>query len=197
MRSIFFTWSSPVCQPVQQYKPYLQLSIDCAGGQIKRTKEQPVPDMDFLVYFKVGMIHFGSSPKPGGNSAWRIDGVVAVILPHSFVWNSLRAFSAEHAESTHSWPAQFAFCWAQCQQRGGCDHRSLFILQTSCSLCHGFYYLDPVKIQLCPLSHVYCDWSCNFCGCSQSAKKLCDSLWHGHKTPSLIVLSKIIRAKKY
>lgn len=42
-------------------------SRSCSHGeQLKRTKERPVPDMDFLVYFKIEMIHFGSSPKPGG-----------------------------------------------------------------------------------------------------------------------------------
>lgn len=108
------------------------------GGQLKRTKEWSVHDRGFSVHFKEEMIHFGSSPKPGvaveedtGNLAWRIDGVVTVIFPHSFAWKSLKAFSAEHAESANSWPAQFAFCWAQCRQRRRCDHCSLFILQTS------------------------------------------------------------------
>ena len=52
---------------------------------------------------------------------------------------------------------QFSLVFAEPSAgRGGCDHCSLFILQTAYLLCHGFYYLDPAKIELYPLSNVYC-----------------------------------------
>lgn len=67
MRASLFTWSSPTLSCAVLATLFYRL---CGHGeQIKRTEEQPVPDMDFLAYLKVGMIHFGSSPKPAGNSA--------------------------------------------------------------------------------------------------------------------------------